>query len=130
MNEYRTKTGRILTDEDIQKLSDEAERGYDPKKLRPRGEAMTVAERKLSDHQLKILKVLKRKPHTSSETAELLNNDAKRRTGYAFGSKIHTYDSIHGALRRLEDREYVRRFPALGSGKTVWELTAKARDLF
>jgi hypothetical protein len=27
---YRTKTGRILTDEDVQALADEAERGYDP----------------------------------------------------------------------------------------------------
>ena len=30
---YRTKTGRILTDADIQALADEAERGYDVEQL-------------------------------------------------------------------------------------------------
>lgn len=32
--EYRTKSGRVLTDEDIERLADEAERGYDVK-LKP-----------------------------------------------------------------------------------------------
>jgi hypothetical protein len=39
---YRTKTGRILTDEDLEALADEAERGYDPESLKrrdPPGEA-------------------------------------------------------------------------------------------
>lgn len=31
---YRTKTGRILTNDDIERLADEAERGYDVSKLR------------------------------------------------------------------------------------------------
>ena len=31
---YRTKTGRILTNEDIERLADEAERGYDIEHLR------------------------------------------------------------------------------------------------
>ena len=29
MTEYRTKTGKVLTDADIEALADEAERGYD-----------------------------------------------------------------------------------------------------
>ena len=33
---YRTKSGKILTDEDIEALADEAERGYDITKLRER----------------------------------------------------------------------------------------------
>jgi len=33
---HRTNTGRELTDEDIQALADEAERGYDLDKLKPR----------------------------------------------------------------------------------------------
>jgi len=33
---YRTKTGRILTNEDIEALADEAERGYDVSELRRR----------------------------------------------------------------------------------------------
>ncbi|HTH13421.1 MAG TPA: hypothetical protein VMB23_03425 [Spirochaetia bacterium] len=32
---YRTKTGRILTPEDIQALADEAEEGYDVSQIRP-----------------------------------------------------------------------------------------------
>jgi hypothetical protein len=36
MTEYRTRTGRVLTDADIQALADEAERGYDVERLRPR----------------------------------------------------------------------------------------------
>lgn len=32
----RTKTGRVLTDEEIQALADEAERGYDPADFVPR----------------------------------------------------------------------------------------------
>lgn len=35
MTEYRTKTGKVLTDEDIQKLADEAEAGYDVEQLGP-----------------------------------------------------------------------------------------------
>lgn len=31
---FRTRSGRILTDADIQALSDEAERGYDVEKLK------------------------------------------------------------------------------------------------
>ena len=33
---YRTKTGLVLTDADIAALADEAERGYDLSRLRPR----------------------------------------------------------------------------------------------
>jgi hypothetical protein len=32
--EYRTKTGRLLSDEDIRLLSEEAEKGYDVERLR------------------------------------------------------------------------------------------------
>jgi hypothetical protein len=32
---YRTKTGRILTDADLEALADEAERGYDVEHLKP-----------------------------------------------------------------------------------------------
>lgn len=39
--EYRTKSGKVLTDDDIQALADEAERGYDIAHLRP----LTDAER-------------------------------------------------------------------------------------
>ncbi len=38
---YRTKTGRILTEEDIDALVAEAERGYDIEKLTPRSEGST-----------------------------------------------------------------------------------------
>lgn len=31
-----TKTGRVLTDEEIEALADEAERGYDLDRIRPR----------------------------------------------------------------------------------------------
>lgn len=34
--ELVTKTGKVLTDEDIQQLADEAERGYDPASFQPR----------------------------------------------------------------------------------------------
>lgn len=34
-DEYRTKTGRVLTDADIQALADEAEQGYDVSDLGP-----------------------------------------------------------------------------------------------
>lgn len=34
---YVTKTGRTLTQADIAALADEAEKGYDPARLRPRG---------------------------------------------------------------------------------------------
>lgn len=85
-------------------------------------------ERKLSNNQIKVLKALKRKPHTSKETAELLNNAANRRSDFAFKTVIHTYDSTHACLRRLEDREYVRcRFTSDGK-IMMWELTAKGRD--
>lgn len=33
---YVTKTGKVLTDEDIEKMADEAERGYDVAALKPR----------------------------------------------------------------------------------------------
>jgi type I restriction enzyme, R subunit len=33
---YRTKSGRILSKRDLAELADEAERGYDPEKMRPR----------------------------------------------------------------------------------------------
>lgn len=33
--EYHTKSGRVLTDEEIQALADEAERGYEINKLEP-----------------------------------------------------------------------------------------------
>ena len=33
---YRTKTGEVLTEEDVQALADEAERGYEPDQLRVR----------------------------------------------------------------------------------------------
>ena len=33
---YRTKTGRVLTDADIEALADEAERGYDVERLAKR----------------------------------------------------------------------------------------------
>lgn len=35
---YRTKSGRVLTDDDIEALSDEAERGYDVDRLSRKGE--------------------------------------------------------------------------------------------
>lgn len=35
-NTYRTKTGRILTDPDIEEMADEAERGYDVEELKTR----------------------------------------------------------------------------------------------
>lgn len=45
---YTTKTGKVLTDEDIEKLADEAERGYDAGKIRGSARylesAMTVDE--------------------------------------------------------------------------------------
>lgn len=34
--ELRTKTGRVMTDEEIQALADEAERGYDVESITPR----------------------------------------------------------------------------------------------
>lgn len=34
---YRTKTGRLLTDADIEAFADEAERGYEVHNLTPRG---------------------------------------------------------------------------------------------
>jgi len=34
---YVTKTGKILTDADVEKLSDEAEQGYDPDIVRDKG---------------------------------------------------------------------------------------------
>jgi len=45
--EYRTKSGRVLTDAEIQKLADEAERGYDVEHLRdrPRETVERVRER-------------------------------------------------------------------------------------
>lgn len=36
---YITKTGKVLTDADIEALADEAERGYDISKLKPRSQA-------------------------------------------------------------------------------------------
>ena len=33
---YRTKTGKVMTDADIETLADEAERGYDVAQLEPR----------------------------------------------------------------------------------------------
>ena len=33
---YKTKTGKVLTDRDIENLADEAERGYDVEELRRR----------------------------------------------------------------------------------------------
>lgn len=39
----RTKTGHLLTEDDIQALADEAERGYDPAKLRARPAVIDVA---------------------------------------------------------------------------------------
>jgi hypothetical protein len=33
---YVTKSGRVLTDEDIKELAEEAERGYDPSQIRRR----------------------------------------------------------------------------------------------
>lgn len=51
MDEFRTETGRVLTDSDFQRLADEAEEGYDidPSKGRacicPRREDLTIIER-------------------------------------------------------------------------------------
>jgi pyridoxal biosynthesis lyase PdxS len=39
MTKYVTKSGRVLTDEDIQKLADEAEQGYDVEQLKDLDEA-------------------------------------------------------------------------------------------
>lgn len=46
--QYKTRSGKILTDEDIQRLADEAERGYDPKEFRQRKrEQVQEAQRRL-----------------------------------------------------------------------------------
>lgn len=42
--EYRTKSGRILTDEDFERLADEAEAGYDVAHLKPREPTFTVEQ--------------------------------------------------------------------------------------
>jgi hypothetical protein len=43
--EYRTRSGRVLTDADVQALADEAERGYDVEPLRGQRFARGVGQR-------------------------------------------------------------------------------------
>ena len=38
-----TRTGRVLTDQDVQELADEAERGYDPETIVPRQQPTTLS---------------------------------------------------------------------------------------
>ena len=53
---YRTKTGRILTDAEIEALADEAERGYDVTHLpRARFSYFTNRERQILEEALQIL---------------------------------------------------------------------------
>jgi hypothetical protein len=40
---WRTKSGKLLTHEDVERLAEEAERGYDPKTLKPRRLVMNPA---------------------------------------------------------------------------------------
>lgn len=41
---YVTKTGKVLTDEDLEKLADEAERGYDVSHLKDRGDRLLARD--------------------------------------------------------------------------------------
>lgn len=45
MTEYRTRTGKVITDEDIEGYVAEAEAGYDVDQLRTRGRDLTSAEK-------------------------------------------------------------------------------------
>src|SRR5215470_11620816 len=78
---YRTKTGRVLTDADIQALADEAERGYDVEHLkrpgRPRmgsAPAMVVPVRLHAD----LLAALKARAAAESTSLSELVRDALR----------------------------------------------------
>ena len=50
-DELRTPSGRVLADEEIQELADEAERGYDPDKLRPLAEEERERLRRLREEK-------------------------------------------------------------------------------
>ena len=71
--------------------------------------------RPLTQHQRNVLGLLDGGPKTSSQIVEA----SWQRTGTGQLS----YDEVHGVLRRLEDRELVRR---LGY-PSKWELTSAGR---
>ena len=60
---YRTKTGRILTDADIEALADEAERGYDVEQYRiTDGRILSVGNKHRRDNPLRADYVLECRP--------------------------------------------------------------------
>lgn len=48
MSEYRTKTGSVLSDEDIEALADEAEQGYDVSQIKPASPEVSARIRELT----------------------------------------------------------------------------------
>jgi hypothetical protein len=58
----RTKTGRVLTDADIERLADEAEKGYDVDKIIERRAAEKRYERPLGVEETAVLRVLSAEP--------------------------------------------------------------------
>lgn len=70
----------------------------------------------LTDGQMRILKALDGGPLTTRSLVEA--------TWTRLGVNTATRDSIHSAMRRLEDRELVRR---IGGRPAKWELTGTGR---
>lgn len=73
---------------------------------------------KLTDNQSKVLVSLTDGPMTAKRIAAHLDSLAQK-THY--WSVIWTYDQVHSILRRLEDRNLVRR---ISDPPTQWELTS------
>ena len=79
---------------------------------------------RLTDQQLTFLKILDDRPLTSSEIADSMGVS---RAGWP----LKSYDQVHGAMRRLEDRELVRRAYFVrndNDSRIFWELTKEGRE--
>jgi hypothetical protein len=75
----RTKDGRSITDELIQEMADEAEAGYDPEELRPRGRPSLSGEGRSPVVQVRLDRALRGRLDEAAEREQATPSEIVRR---------------------------------------------------
>lgn len=80
----------------------------------------------VTDRQKIVLKQLEHGPKTTTAVVEAMNlNKTLGEAPEPISGNLYNYDSIHSILRRLEDKDAVRRIQ--DNSNSEWEITQAGR---